>query len=99
MQKVIDAISVRVKKDAREQIVYINQIYPLLQEDSSVKECQTWSPPLFTRTNSTGDEGSLLMMTVLMYKMPLLPQGPHAVDMSFAQWTFMVIRVRTFISW
>ena len=53
VQKVIDATSVRVKKDAREQIVHINRICPLLQEDFSIEECQTWSPPLFTHTDST----------------------------------------------
>ena len=49
----IDATSVRVKKDAREQVVHINRIRPLLQEDFSIEECQTWSPPLFTHTDST----------------------------------------------
>ena len=57
VQKVIDATSVRVKKDSREQVVHINRIRPLLQEDSSIKECQMWSPPLFTHTDSSGDEG------------------------------------------
>ena len=33
VQKVIDATSVRVKKDSREQVVHINRIRPLLQED------------------------------------------------------------------
>ena len=56
VQKVIDTTSVRVKKDAREQVVHINRVRPLLQEDSSIEECRLWSPPLFTHIDSAGEE-------------------------------------------
>ena len=51
VQKIVDITGVRVKMGTREQVVHINRIRPLLQEDSSAKEGQFWSPPLFTHTD------------------------------------------------
>ena len=56
VQKIVDATSVRVKMETREQVVHINRIRPLLQEDSSAKEGHLWSPPLFTHTDISGTD-------------------------------------------
>lgn len=63
----------KVKKDAREQVVHINRICPLLQEDSYIKESQVWSPPLFIHTDSTGDE------EVIDNHCPDIPHAPSPV--------------------
>jgi len=54
--KQIDATSVKVKMGTREQVIHINQIRPLLQRDTTVGEPLTWTPPLFTHSNSDTDD-------------------------------------------
>lgn len=51
--KTIKATSVKVKMGAREQVVHVNRIRPLLQESTSVAESHVWTPPLFTHTESS----------------------------------------------
>ena len=87
VQKVIDANSVRVKKDAREQVVRINRICPQLlrvKKTLLLRNVKRGHLPCLLTLIVLGMRGSLLIIIVLMYKMLILPQGPHTVDVSFA---------------
>ena len=56
VQKQIDATSVKVKMGTRQQVIHMNQIRPLLLEDSSSSETPTWEPPWFTHENDEPSE-------------------------------------------
>ena len=56
VKKQIDLTSVKVKMGTREQIIHMNQICPLLLEDTSPSEALTWEPPLFTQDDESSEE-------------------------------------------
>jgi len=41
-----------VRMETREQVIHINRICPFLQEDTTARESQTWTPPLFFHCDS-----------------------------------------------
>ena len=50
--------TVKVRMGTKEQVVHINRVRPLLQEDTSGEESQTWTPPLFQHMESgEADDG------------------------------------------
>ena len=51
-----DSTSVKIKMGAKEQVVHVNLIRPLLQKDTSEPRFQNWTPPLFEHVHSGDDK-------------------------------------------
>ena len=51
-----DGTSVKIKMGAKEQVVHVNRVRPLLQKDTSEPGFQNWTPPLFQHVDSGNDQ-------------------------------------------
>ena len=97
VQKILDATSVKVKIETREQVVHINRIRPSSKRTPQSRKV-IFGHPCYSLIETLAELMKLPLLITRYHRMILLLWELHAVYGSSAQCTIMAIRVKTLLT-